>query len=97
MRFNIFRNPHVDAQVGMLLGSFDQSIRNQSEDYWRKEIAKENSYEIKAQYAKGYLDGYTDAEKHYTNRCINCGTGGISSPWLCIPCKEQNPDWNGEQ
>jgi len=46
--------------------------------------------------AKGYLDGYTDAEKHYTNRCINCGTGGISSPWLCIPCKEQNPDWNGE-
>ena len=44
--------------------------------------------------AKGYLDGYTDAEKHYTNRCINCGTGGISSPWLCIPCKEQNPDWN---
>ena len=41
MRFNIFRNPHVDAQVGMLLGSFDQAIRNQSEDYWREEIVKE--------------------------------------------------------
>ena len=41
MRFNIFRNPNVDAQVGMLLGSFDQAVRNQSEGYWREEISKE--------------------------------------------------------
>ena len=41
MRFNIFRNPFVDAQVGMLLGSFDDSIRNQTEQYWREKISQE--------------------------------------------------------
>jgi hypothetical protein len=46
--------------------------------------------------AQGYLDGYSDAEKHYTNRCILCGTGGIASPSLCIPCKEEHPYWMGE-
>ena len=49
-----------------------------------------------SEYAKGYLDGYTDAQTHYTKTCIICGTGGISSTWLCIPCKEENPDCNGE-
>ena len=52
--------------------------------------------EIQAAHAQGYLDGYSDAEKHYTNRCILCGTGGISSPSLCIPCKEENPYWMGD-
>ena len=45
-------------------------------------------------YARGYLDGYTDAEKHYKNLCTLCGTGGIVS-WLCITCKEENPHWMG--
>jgi hypothetical protein len=47
-------------------------------------------------YADGYLDGYTDAEKHYRNKCVLCGIGGISSSWLCMPCKEENPHWIGE-
>lgn len=47
-------------------------------------------------YKDGYLDGYSDAEKHYTNACTLCGTGGISSTWLCIPCKEQKPYWTGD-
>lgn len=41
MRFNIFRNPFVDAQVSMLLGSFDDGIRNQTEQYWREKISQE--------------------------------------------------------
>ena len=41
MRFNIFRNPYVDAQVNMLLSSFDDGIRNQTEEYWRDKIAQE--------------------------------------------------------
>ena len=49
-----------------------------------------------SKYSKGYSDGYADAEKHYTNRCILCGTGGIASPSLCIPCKEEHPYWMGE-
>jgi hypothetical protein len=55
-----------------------------------------NHRDIKAEYSQGYLDGYSDAEKHYTNRCILCGTGGITSPSLCISCKEENPHWMGE-
>jgi len=41
MRFNIFRNPYIDAQAGMLVDSFEQAIRNQSEFYWRYVIRKE--------------------------------------------------------
>lgn len=41
MRLNIFRNPFIDAQVSMLVGSFDDSVRRQTEDYWRNEIASE--------------------------------------------------------
>ena len=41
MRFNIFRNPFVDAQVSMLLGSFDDGIRKQTEQYWRDKISQE--------------------------------------------------------
>jgi hypothetical protein len=31
----------VDAQVSMLLGSFDDGIRNQTEQYWREKISQE--------------------------------------------------------
>ena len=41
MKFNIFRNPFVDVQVGMLLSSFDDGIRKQTESYWRDTISKE--------------------------------------------------------
>jgi hypothetical protein len=50
---------------------------------------------IDAAYAKAYLDGYSDAEKHYTNKCTLCGTGGTVS-WLCNECKKENPHWIGE-
>jgi hypothetical protein len=43
MRFNVFRNPYIDAQAGMLVDNFEQAVRNQSEEYWRNEIAKEIS------------------------------------------------------
>jgi hypothetical protein len=39
--FNIFRNPYVDVQARMLVDNFEQAVRNQSEEYWRDEIAKE--------------------------------------------------------
>lgn len=39
MKFNIFRNPFVDSQVAMLMGSFDDAVRRQTEEYWRNEIA----------------------------------------------------------
>ena len=41
MRFNIFRNPLIDVQVSMLMDTFDDSIRKQTENYWRNTIAKE--------------------------------------------------------
>lgn len=40
-RFNIFRNPFVDSQVTFLLDTYDQAIRNQTEQYWRSKIAGE--------------------------------------------------------
>jgi len=51
--------------------------------------------EREAEFARGYLEGYSDAEKHYTNLCTLCGIGGTVS-WLCITCKEENPRWMGE-
>ena len=39
-------------------------------------------------YSQGYIEGYADAEKHYTNICIICGTGGTISPLLCLKCRE---------
>jgi len=41
VRFNVFRNPYVDVQARMLVDNFEQAVRNQSEEYWRDEIAKE--------------------------------------------------------
>jgi len=35
VNFNIFRNPFVDAQVGMLMDSFDKALYSQTEEYWR--------------------------------------------------------------
>lgn len=41
MRFNIFRNPFVDSQVTFLLDTYDQALRNQTEEYWRDKIINE--------------------------------------------------------
>ena len=41
MRINIFRNPYIDAQVGMLLDSLDHARRKETEAYWRSMIVKE--------------------------------------------------------
>ena len=48
-----------------------------------------------SEFARGYLEGYSDAEKHYKNLCTLCGIGGTVS-WLCNTCKEENPRWMGE-
>lgn len=41
MRLNIFKNRRVDAQVAYLLDTYDQALRNRTEQYWRKTIAEE--------------------------------------------------------
>lgn len=41
MRFNIFRNKYADVDAKYLMDNFDQAVRNQTEDYWRKTIAEE--------------------------------------------------------
>jgi len=41
VKFNIFRNPFVDAQVSMLMDSYDNAQRKQTEQYWRSKIAGE--------------------------------------------------------
>lgn len=57
MKFNIFRNPFVDAQVGMLLGSFDDGIRKQTESYWRDTISKEIiAYAMASEFEKIKID-----------------------------------------
>jgi hypothetical protein len=41
-------------------------------------------------YARGYLDGYSDAEKHYTSVCDICGTPGIrETAKLCLECESE--------
>lgn len=41
MKFNIFRNPFIDAQVSMLMDCYDDALRKQTEQYWRSKIAGE--------------------------------------------------------
>lgn len=41
MKFNIFRNPFVESQVTFLLDTYDEALRNQTEEYWRSKIAGE--------------------------------------------------------
>ena len=41
MRFNIFRNPHVDAQVGYLIDSMIDARRKETEVYWRNKVVDE--------------------------------------------------------
>lgn len=41
MRINIFRNPHIDAQVGYLLDSMIDARRKETEEYWRSTITDE--------------------------------------------------------
>jgi hypothetical protein len=38
MKFNIFRNPNIDAQVGYLIDSYQDALRNQTRDYWTEKI-----------------------------------------------------------
>jgi hypothetical protein len=40
-RFNIFRNPYTDAQLGYLLDTMVDSRRRETESYWRTVIAEE--------------------------------------------------------
>ena len=40
-KINIFRNPFIDTQVGMLVDAYEDGLRKQTEEYWRKTIAQE--------------------------------------------------------
>lgn len=40
-KFNIFRNPFIETQVGYLLDAYDDGLRKQTEEYWRTKIAGE--------------------------------------------------------
>jgi hypothetical protein len=40
-RFNIFRNPYIDAQLGYLLDTMVDARRKETEEYWRTVIAEE--------------------------------------------------------
>ena len=39
MRFNIFRNKHVDAQVGYLLDIMMDARRAETQEYWTEQFA----------------------------------------------------------
>lgn len=41
MRLNIFRNPHIDAQVGYLVDAHQDALRNQTKNYWTEKISQE--------------------------------------------------------
>jgi hypothetical protein len=41
MRLNIFRNPTIDAQVGYLVDTYQDALRNQTRDYWTEKISME--------------------------------------------------------
>lgn len=41
MRLNVFRNPFIDAQVSMLMGTLDDARRRETEAYWRTTIVNE--------------------------------------------------------
>lgn len=57
MRINIFRNPHVDAQVGYLMDAMTDARRKETEAYWRGVVTKEildiiSSLEYDSDYCK---------------------------------------------
>lgn len=57
MRINIFRNPHIDAQVGYLMDSLVSARRKETEAYWRGVVTKEildiiHSLEYDSDYCK---------------------------------------------
>ena len=41
MKINIFRNPHIDAQVGYLIDTLIDARRKETEAYWRGVVTKE--------------------------------------------------------
>ena len=41
MKINIFRNRHIDAQVGYLLDTLTDARRRETEAYWRGVVTKE--------------------------------------------------------
>jgi hypothetical protein len=70
MKINIFRNPSIDAQVGYLIDSYENSLRKQTEDYWRKVIEKEYENILNLEYWRGYNDGYLDAEEYRSDEIL---------------------------
>jgi len=65
MRFNIFRNPFIDAQVGYLMDIMVDARRQETEEYWRGVLEKECQDNAIQAYNNGYTDGYADATKTY--------------------------------
>jgi hypothetical protein len=64
MNFNIFRNPFIDAQVGMLMDSFDKALYSQTEEHWRNICADEirelyKDKNLKIDTLKAYVDAET--------------------------------------
>ena len=64
MKFNIFRNPFIDAQVGILIDSFDKALYSQTEEYWRGVCASEirelyKDKNLKIDTLKAYVDAET--------------------------------------
>jgi hypothetical protein len=41
VKFNIFRNPIIDAQVGYLIDGYQDALRNQTKDYWTEQVRNE--------------------------------------------------------
>jgi hypothetical protein len=72
MKFNIFRNSFIDAQVGYLLDSMVDARRKETEQYWRNKLQKEFQESLDLEYWRGYnngyLDGYSDAETEFIKR-----------------------------
>jgi len=61
MRFNIFRNPFIDAQVGYLMDIMVDARRQETEEYWRGVLEKECQDNAIQAYNNGYTDGYGDS------------------------------------
>lgn len=49
MKLNLFRNPAVDPYVSHMRVIYEDSMRKQTEEYWRQKIATEIQNEINFQ------------------------------------------------
>ena len=57
MKLNLFRNPAVDPYVSHMRVVYEDNMRKQTEEYWRRKIATDIQNEVNFHAWGNYLNG----------------------------------------